>query len=359
MEEQVPRYSQVFVQTCSFWFFFFFFAFVIVLACLLFFSQRAHDFFVQLQSIASAAGGFCVLQPSEINPSPVEITADGTTIGRCILTVRVPIHTRTSAVHAACNSRGLVIVLHPDDPGIHSSSSIVLKDTSSQRNKNRPDEAVIQRFPSATKNTHVLYHLLGDVQSKLRALLVEAGVDRINQRKGDLNTAVKTAWNNKLQLRLNGVYTEAMKEKEAGTSTGTGAGSGAGASTRAGSGAGASTSGGSGAGASTSAGSGGACMGAGGEDMAESPDRIENRQLKAELAEQRRQHLQLERRFAQQQLEHDQKIRLMHRQCMQAVLARGDAADAQDGQGNEKTDDNQPRYVCIGIPMLNLYVTIA
>ena len=100
-------------------------------------------------------------------------------------------------------------------------------------------------------------------------------------------------------------------------------------------------------------------MGAGGEDMAESPDRIENRQLKAELAEQRRQHLQLERRFAQQQLEYDQKIRLMHRQCMQAVLARGDAADAQDGQGNEKTDDNQPRYVCIGIPMLNLYVTIA
>ena len=310
-----------------------------MLACLLFFSQRAHDFFVQLQSVASAAGGFCVLQPSEINPSPVEITADGTTIDRCILTVRVPIHTRTSAVHAACNSRGLVIVLHPDDPGIHSSSSIVLKDTSSQRNKNRPDEAVIQRFPSATKNTHVLYRLLGDVQSKLRALLVEAGVDRINQRKGDLNTAVKTAWNNKLQLRLNGVYTEAMKEKEAGTSTGTGAGSGAGAS--------------------TSAGSGGACMGAGGEDMAESPDRIENRQLKAELAEQRRQHLQLERRFAQQQLEFEQKIRLIHRQCNQAVLARGDAADAQDGQGNEKTDDNQPRYVCIGIPMLNLYVTIA
>ena len=304
---------------------------------------------MQLQSIASAAGRFCVLQPSEINPSPVEITADGTTIDRCILTVRVPIHTRTSAVHAACNSRGLVIVLHPDDPGIHSSSSIVLKDTSSQRNKNRPDEAVIQRFPSATKNTHVLYHLLGDVQSKLRALLVEAGVDRINQRKGDLNTAVKTAWNNKLQLRLHGVYTEAMKEKEAGTSTGTGAGSGAGASTSAG----------SGGACMGSAGSGGACMGAGGEDMAESPDRIENRQLKAELAEQRRQHLQLERRFAQQQLEHDQKIRLMHRQCMQAVLARGDAADAQDGQGNEKTDDNQPRYVCIGIPMLNLYVTIA
>jgi predicted RNase H-like nuclease (RuvC/YqgF family) len=97
--------------------------------------------------------------------------------------------------------------------------------------------------------------------------------------------------------------------------------------------------------------------------MAESPDRIENRQLKAELAEQRRQHQQLERRFErrldQQQLEYEQKIKLMHRQCMQAVLSRGDAAGAQNGQGDEKTDGNQPRCVCMGIPMLNLYVTIA
>ena len=75
-----------------------------------------------------------MLRPSCDNTAPVEITAAGTRVDSCVLTVRVEIHTSISADHATCASRGLLLVLHPDPaPGGFSKNVIQLKDTSSER----------------------------------------------------------------------------------------------------------------------------------------------------------------------------------------------------------------------------------
>ena len=187
------------------------------LFCLLFFSQEAHEFFVLLQDVGAAAGdGFCVLRPSSANPAPVEITADGTKVNSCVLTVRAAIHTSVSAEHGACTSRGLQLVLHPDPyPGGFSRNVVQLRDTSSERMKTR-HVGVLETFPSATDTTTELYRLLSELQRKLRQLLVSAGVSTEPISNGLLNRTVQDAWIELLQVRLAGVYDQAEEEQEQG-----------------------------------------------------------------------------------------------------------------------------------------------